>query len=449
MATEQSKAADTPTTTTRQARRPSTAERDLIILATLGMASFALVVAWGYRFNSVGGDPLIVAVLVLALAPAVYSWRRWREVRRENEVLARAEHTLLWERGFSDTILETSGSLILALDRQGHIVRFNRTCTELTGYSLEELRGRPFWDMLLLPAERDRVREVFAQLCADHFPNTHENHWVTRFGDHRLVTWANTTLLDAAGEVEYVIATGLDVTVRRENEAALAASEARFRAVFDRASIGIIIADLERHILTCNPVYEQITGYSEMELRAGTFPFATHPDDAASDMAFFRQLVAGQLSTYQLEKRYIHKDSRIVQGHLTTALVRDTCGRPHSVIGLVVDVTASKALEAGLTEAQQQLALAEGLAARQYAELRRLTSGLSRHELRILTLVAQGLSYTAIGALLHIQPATVKTHVHHIGEKLGLENRGRTAVVGAAQERGLLPPCDEGDCEQS
>ncbi|HSH81132.1 MAG TPA: PAS domain-containing protein, partial [Herpetosiphonaceae bacterium] len=61
------------------------------------------------------------------------------------------------ERDFNAAILDTVGSLIIVLDRRGRIVRFNRACEDLTGYTFAEVRACPFWDIFLLPDERARV----------------------------------------------------------------------------------------------------------------------------------------------------------------------------------------------------------------------------------------------------------------------------------------------------
>ncbi len=131
------------------------------------------------------------------------------------------------KRDLASAILDTAGVLILVLDRRGFITRFNRACEELTGYSFAETQGQPFWDLLLLPQDVQPVRVVFEQLLAGQFPNSNENYWVTRSGGRRLIAWQNTALLDDAGAVEYIIATGIDITERRRSADAIR-SLARF-----------------------------------------------------------------------------------------------------------------------------------------------------------------------------------------------------------------------------
>jgi PAS domain S-box-containing protein len=134
----------------------------------------------------------------------------------------RMEEALRRERNFVDAILETAGALVVVLDTQGKIVRFNRAAQQITGYRFEEVRGRPLWEVLLAPEEADEVRAVFGRLRAGSFPGTHENQWVARDGSRRLIAWANTALTDQQGAVEYVIGTGIDVTEERQARSNLA-----------------------------------------------------------------------------------------------------------------------------------------------------------------------------------------------------------------------------------
>ncbi|MBD2460389.1 response regulator [Oscillatoria sp. FACHB-1407] len=122
------------------------------------------------------------------------------------------------ERDFTSAVLDTVGAMVIVLDPQGRIVRFNRNCERVTGYLFEEVRSQFFWDLFLLEEEVEPVKAVFADLTTKQLPNTHENYWVTRSGDRRLITWSNTALLNRDGKLEFVIGTGIDITEQRRAE---------------------------------------------------------------------------------------------------------------------------------------------------------------------------------------------------------------------------------------
>ena len=130
----------------------------------------------------------------------------------------RAELELLEERNFVSAILDTANALIVVLDEQGRIVRFNRACEQVTGYSFEEVKGRCFWDFLLIPEEVEPVKVVFQDLLAANFPNEYENYWVARDGSRRLLSWSNTVLFDGDGLLKYIIGIGIDITERKQAE---------------------------------------------------------------------------------------------------------------------------------------------------------------------------------------------------------------------------------------
>ena len=125
------------------------------------------------------------------------------------------ELQLQLERDFSNAVIDTVGALIAILDRDGRIVRFNRTCEKATGYSFAEIEGQQVWDVLIAPEERSAVRAVFERLLAGQIPNQYENYWLAKDSTRHLISWSNTALLDSEGKVEFVIATGIDVTEQR------------------------------------------------------------------------------------------------------------------------------------------------------------------------------------------------------------------------------------------
>ena len=137
---------------------------------------------------------------------------------------------------------------------------------------------------------------------------------------------------------------------------ALRASEARFRAIYENAGIGIALADLEGRLVDCNAAFEDMLGYSVDALRGRHFRDLTHPEDLAADAALARELVTGQRQSYQLEKRYLRADGGIVWANLTVSLIADQEGEPRYAVGLVEDVTERK-------QAQEALIRSEKLAA--------------------------------------------------------------------------------------
>ena len=133
-----------------------------------------------------------------------------------------------------------------------------------------------------------------------------------------------------------------DITEPRQAEEALRESEARFRAVFENAAIGIALVDMRGHPVESNPALQKMLGYTKTELAQMAFSEFTHPDDVQASRDLFTELCEGKRDGYQLEKRYCRKDGQIVWGQLTESLVRNLKGEPQYAIGMVEDITARK-----------------------------------------------------------------------------------------------------------
>jgi PAS domain S-box-containing protein len=127
-----------------------------------------------------------------------------------------AEEALKKERDFISAVLDTAGALVMVLDREGRVIRFNRACEIVTGYTFQEVRGQHFWDILTTDAALTKARAE--KLFAGYYPSTYDSIWITKPGKHRLISWSNTVLLDEEHGGEYIIATGIDITERKKIE---------------------------------------------------------------------------------------------------------------------------------------------------------------------------------------------------------------------------------------
>ncbi len=142
-------------------------------------------------------------------------------------------------------------------------------------------------------------------------------------------------------------------SVSKRADAALRASEARFRATFEQAAVGIAHVELDGRWLAVNERLCAITGYPHEELLRLTFQDITYPDDLDADLDRVRALLAGEIETYQMEKRYRRRDGTLVWVLLTVSLVRN--GEPDYFIAVVEDISARKADESRLQELQAEL----------------------------------------------------------------------------------------------
>ncbi|MES2571337.1 MAG: PAS domain S-box protein [Verrucomicrobiota bacterium] len=163
------------------------------------------------------------------------------------------------------------------------------------------------------------------------------------------IAWLRTSKVpfyDNEGRVFAVLGTYEDVTELQHAEVALQESEERFRLGFEFAGIGMALVSLQGHWLKVNEKICEILGYSSEDLLVTTFQELSHPEDLDADLHEVGRLIAGELRSYQIEKRYFHKKGHVVFAFLTASIVRNAAGEALYFISQVEDITERKRNEA-------------------------------------------------------------------------------------------------------
>jgi PAS domain S-box-containing protein len=222
------------------------------------------------------------------------------------------------------------------------------------GLSREQLVGTKFMD-LLPDSEREPIRARIRLLLEHPGVSTMEHQVRMADGSLRWQQWVDRTILDETGQVIELQGVGRDVTERKQMEHALHESEARYRATFDSAAIGVAIVDLAGCPLEVNEYICQMVGYTVDELRTMALRDFTHPDDVAENEALLRGALDGDIDSYQVEKRYLHKDGHIVWGRVSASLVHSRDGTPVYFVVHLEDITPRKQLEQERAEQAEQL----------------------------------------------------------------------------------------------
>jgi len=238
----------------------------------------------------------------------------------------------------------------IAVSDEETVVEANEAFLQMLGYTREELyEGKINWVELTpheyLPQDAQALYEL--RTTGAHPP--FEKAFFRRDGSQVSVMVGGALLEE---EPLIWVSFILDISERKQLEADLRQSEARFRAIFSNASIGIATTDLKGHFQQFNAPVVKGLGYTPPELRNLTFFQVTHPEDLEIDAALFTELAAGKRERYQVEKRYITKDGRVVWGRLHVSLARNLAGAPEFAVSLVEDITARKEAQAALAESE-------------------------------------------------------------------------------------------------
>jgi diguanylate cyclase (GGDEF)-like protein/PAS domain S-box-containing protein len=141
-----------------------------------------------------------------------------------------------------------------------------------------------------------------------------------------------------------------EVVARRQVESALRSSEARFRAVFANAGIGIGLADMAGRIVDANQAFAGMLGYTVGEFCRLQVSDFVYPDDAAGMWDIYQEIIGGRRDYARLEKRYRHRDGGIVWTNLTVSLIRDAYGAPLYTVAMVEDISNRRELQERLRQ---------------------------------------------------------------------------------------------------
>jgi|GEM_PF-2101357 len=156
------------------------------------------------------------------------------------------------ESEFSNAILDTAGALVVVFDREGHIMRYNRACTRLTGYSLEEVQGKKIWNCLTVPEEKERVQKEFNTMISGFLVKTSKSIWKGKDGRLHHISWKNTVLLDNDDFTEYIVCIGIDITDQKMTMEALEKEEEMLKGILNATREAVLLLDSEGKVITLN-----------------------------------------------------------------------------------------------------------------------------------------------------------------------------------------------------
>lgn len=255
-----------------------------------------------------------------------------------------------------DAFFDTNLDFLAILNSEGRAVRLNPAWATLLGYEPDQLHGVRLFDFVH-PSDMETTLGGLARLRTRREVVGFVSRVHAQGGSYRFLEWR------ATARDDLIYATARDITDQRLAEAALRESEARFRAIFEQAAVGVAEVDLETgRYLRVNQRFCEIVGYSQEEMLVRNFQALTHPDDLPADLESLDKCRAGEATGYSREKRYIHKDGRIVWINLQTKVPgggRDT--RP-TYVSVIEDITERKETDellrqslADVLEANQRL----------------------------------------------------------------------------------------------
>lgn len=287
-------------------------------------------------------------------------------ISKDITTLKHTEEELVWKTAFLETLMESVTVGVLVVDDQRRKIIQNQLMIEMWKIPRHLADNPDIRAQFEYSLTRLKDPKAFAERVSYLYAHPdEESREIIEHIDGTVLERYTAPVRSRTGKYYGRIWIFRDITREKNAENALRDSEAQLRATFDGAAMGIAVVDVNGRLIKCNPMLASMLGYTQAELNEKTFGEITHPDDLASCLEKFCGLVAGAHDHYEVEKRFLRKDGRVVWGRVNVSIVRQNAGSPPLAIGMMEDITMRRDLEERVRQAQKMEAvglLASGVA---------------------------------------------------------------------------------------
>jgi PAS domain S-box-containing protein len=242
-------------------------------------------------------------------------------------------------------LVENAPAAVAMFDKDMRYLMTSRRWIQDYGLEQRDIIGMSHYDVFPEIRAMPRWIDIHRRALRGERFDIHEDSWVRADGQQEWNQWAIHPWTDADGEVGGLVMFTEVITARKLAEAALRTSEAMNRAAMDRAPIGKALVDPVGRFLKVNPALCQLLGYTEVELLDSDIQRITHPDDLAANLSQLRALIEGRTISYQVDKRYIHRDGRVIWVQLSVSAVRRADGAVDFLVAQFQDITERKVID--------------------------------------------------------------------------------------------------------
>jgi PAS domain S-box-containing protein len=331
----------------------------VIMLTGLGNETVAVQAMKGGAQNYLVKTAVTSSLLHTAIVSAVEHSALERKIYEQRNQIAEQKLEIARTHRLNEAILHTAPYMIVATDLRGTVLAFNPAAERELGYSAGEVIGNKT-PLLWLEIEEltRRAAEISAELGVVVEPDfsvlTHkagsvasQQEWtcVRRGGQRFTANLSITPMRGSKGETTGFLIVAEDITVHKEQQDALKAREELFRGMMEHAPNGMALFDTAGRFLKVNEALCELLGYTPEQLYGKHPEDLTDPEDVEIDLENVRQLLAGKIQSYKVEKRLIREDGSIVHVLLAMSLMHNEDGTPSNFVAQFQDITDRKEME--------------------------------------------------------------------------------------------------------
>jgi len=277
-----------------------------------------------------------------------------REINERNKAEIRSRS----ERARAERYLSIAGTIIVALDKNGRIEMINKKGCDVLGYEESELLGRD-WFSAVLPIDiSNAVRTLYGQLIETHdSENTFQNKIVTKSGEHRIISWENTTLRDEHGNASGVLSAGMDITDHVEAENKIISSERLYRSILGTTSQGYWLIDENFIIKDVNPALCRMLGYSKNEMTGFSITSFVDEESRKTYNEYQRNIENSIQQNYEITLN--HKNGHRINAKINATKMHiapdgNDVLRKNDSFAFINDITEQKRIESAVRDSEER-----------------------------------------------------------------------------------------------
>lgn len=248
------------------------------------------------------------------------------------------ESQLIQEQSTRQMILDSIPAMIFVKDTQNRILSINKTYEEITGFSMDYIKGKSIFDLVDNQKISDKYWKDDLEVIETGLPK--RNIIEPLISDFS--KWFITDKIpyrNAKGKIIGVIGFSIDVTERKNAEDALVRSEKKFRLLFDSSPDGIVISNLKGRFLSSNLAFQQLLGYSDDELMELDFSKISINKDEETELNLVFRALNNGANSETFEKEYLTKQGKLIPVRVTCWIINDDLGKPIQLGVYVKDIS--------------------------------------------------------------------------------------------------------------